>query len=248
MAATDPQHPHQLTHIVLGDSPDAWRTAGFDVDHSGRLRLGRTELQCLDSGTAGFIGWALDGIDDSLDGLSTTDGNDGLGGPEVPSAHPNGICSIDHVVIASADCARTIDAFTAAGLAVRGGRSTRSYGSQMRQTFFWAGDVILELIGPEPEAGPGPDGDTGPEVDTGPDGDTGPDREPDGTAAPTSDEPTSIFGLALVTTDLDATAASLGAFMGTPKSAVQPGRRIAGMRHRDLGIGLPIAVMSPHPR
>ena len=26
------ERPHQLTHLVLGDPPDAWRTAGFDVD------------------------------------------------------------------------------------------------------------------------------------------------------------------------------------------------------------------------
>ena len=213
-------HPHQLTHVILGDDPDAWRSAGFDVDHSGRFRLGRTEVLCLSVGTPGFVGWALDGLDGSLDGLATADSHRSSAGGRAPSVHPNGISSIDHVVVRTGDCDRTIAAFEAVGLEVRGGRTTTSYGSPMRQTFFWAGDVILELVGP--------------------------DSGPDGAGEPTTDEPTSIFGLALVADDLDATAERMGDLLGSPKDAVQEGRRIAGLRHRDAGIGLPVAVMSPH--
>ena len=211
------ERPHQLTHVVLGDPPEAWRSAGFDVDGGGRFRLGRTEIICLDLGPsgAGFVGWALDGVDGALDGLATADSHRTTGG-RAPTSHPNGISSIDHVVVRTDHSERTIAAFEAAGLEVRGGRSTTSYGAPMRQTFFWAGDVILELVGPD-------DGE------------------------PTTDEPTSIFGLALVADDLDATAEFLGDLLGAPKDAVQEGRRIAGLRHRDAGIGLPIAVMSPHP-
>lgn len=217
MSSEPTDRPHQLTHLILGDAPDAWRTAGFDVDRSGRLRLGSTEVLCLDLGTAGFVGWALDGIDGSLDGLATADSHRADASGHAPSSHPNGISSIDHVVVRTGDCDRTIAAFEAAGLEVRGGRSTTSYGSPMRQTFFWAGDVILELVGPDDEE-------------------------------PTTDEATSIFGAALVADDLGATAERLGELLGTPKDAVQDGRQIAGLRHKDAGIGLPIAVMSPHPR
>ncbi len=65
---------------------------------------------------------------------------------------------------------------------------------------------------------------------------------------PPPTEPTSIFGLALVAADLDRTAETLGELLGAPKPAVQAGRRIAGLRHRQAGISLPIAVMSPHVR
>ena len=41
---------------------------------------------------------------------------------------------------------------------------------------------------------------------------------------------------------------TVGDRVGTPKDAVQPGRRIATLRHRDLGLGLPVAVMTPHRR
>lgn len=210
-----PERPHQLTSVVVGDPPEAWRSVGFDVDPTGRFRLGATTITCLGHGPTGFVEWALDGVDGDLDGLATGVAASGVDAGDAPSAHPNGISGIDHVVVLSGDCERTIAVFEAAGLEVRGGRSTTSYGAPMRQTFFWAGDVIIEMVGPD-------------------------------AGEPTTDEPTTIFGLALVADDLDATAATLGALMGVPKAAVQAGRRIAGLRHRDAGIGLPVVVMSPH--
>lgn len=60
------------------------------------------------------------------------------------------------------------------------------------------------------------------------------------------DGPASFWGLALECGDLDAAAADLGDRLGRVKDAVQPGRRIATMRTRDLGISVPIALMSPH--
>jgi hypothetical protein len=205
------ERPHQLLCLTLGDPPDAWTAAGFAVGAHATFVLGATLVRCTGSGIP-FEGWSLDGVDGALDGLATVAGPGGL---PTATPHPNGITSIDHVVVRTGDCARTIDAFTSAGLDVRGGRSTTSYGAPMRQTFFWAGDVIVELVGPD-------DGE------------------------PTTDEDTSVFGLALVAADLDTTAAYLGPLLGTPKDAVQPGRRIAGLRGREVGIGLPVAVMSPH--
>lgn len=61
------------------------------------------------------------------------------------------------------------------------------------------------------------------------------------------DGPAVLWGLALTCADLDATASALGDRVGAPKAAVQRDRRIATLRTRDLGISLPIALMSPHP-
>jgi len=58
--------------------------------------------------------------------------------------------------------------------------------------------------------------------------------------------PASWWGLALECDDLDAAADALGDSIGAPKDAVQKGRRIATVRTRDLGISVPIALMSPH--
>lgn len=201
----------QLTTLELGDTPEAWAAAGFLV-RSDAVQLGRTVLRLTGRGD-GVAGWALDGVDDPVDGVAPV--------PLAPLGdevvHPNGIERIDHVVVSSGDVDRTVEAFRQAGLDVRGGRSTTSYGSPMRQVFLWAGDVIVELIGPD-------DGQ------------------------PTRDEPTAVFGLALVAGDLDRTATALGDLLGTPKDAVQPGRRIAGLRGATVGISVPLAVMSPHPR
>jgi hypothetical protein len=60
--------------------------------------------------------------------------------------------------------------------------------------------------------------------------------------------PAVIWGLALTCDDLDAAASALGDSLGTVKPAVQHGRRIATVRTRELGISVPIALMSPHPR
>ena len=206
---------HQLTAIDLGDRPEAWAAAGFIVT-DGTVQLGNTLVRTTGSGGR-FEGWAIDGVTEPIDGLAVGAADRTHPGttPHPDTSHPNGVVRIDHVVVRSGDCDRTVAAFESAGLEVRGGRSTTSYGSPMRQVFLWAGDVIIELVGPD-------------------------------AGEPTTDEPTSIFGLALVAADLDATAGHLGELLGTPKEAVQQGRRIAGLRGREVGISLPVAVMSPH--
>ena len=67
-----------------------------------------------------------------------------------------------------------------------------------------------------------------------------PDLDPD-TAA-------SLWGVVFVVDDLDATVAWLGPdAVSAPRDAVQPGRRIASIR-REVGLGLPVALMTPHVR
>lgn len=66
-----------------------------------------------------------------------------------------------------------------------------------------------------------------------------------GTPGRAADGPAAVWGLALLAADLDATVAWLGDACGQPKDAVQPGRRIATVRTRDLGISLPVALMTP---
>ncbi len=61
--------------------------------------------------------------------------------------------------------------------------------------------------------------------------------------------PSTFWGLALTVADLGATAALLGDHIGPVKDAVQPGRRIATLRHEALDIPVPIAFLSsPPPR
>lgn len=60
--------------------------------------------------------------------------------------------------------------------------------------------------------------------------------------------PCRIWGYAVVTEDIDASAEVLGERCSAPKEAVQAGRRIATVRTRELGIGPTIALMTPHVR
>ena len=69
-----------------------------------------------------------------------------------------------------------------------------------------------------------------------------------GPPAPAGDGPCRIWGYALVTDDIDASATALGDRCSAPKPAVQPGRRIATVHTRDLGIGPTVALMTPHVR
>jgi hypothetical protein len=64
----------------------------------------------------------------------------------------------------------------------------------------------------------------------------------------TPDAPAAFYGLAFTVADLDATAALLGAGLSDVRAAVQPGRRIATLRHRDLGLSVPVAFLSPPER
>jgi hypothetical protein len=67
-----------------------------------------------------------------------------------------------------------------------------------------------------------------------------------GGVAPGGDGPATWFGLTIDVDDLDRTAAVLGDGLGTIKAAVQPGRRIATFRQRQLGLSVAVAAMDHH--
>jgi hypothetical protein len=58
--------------------------------------------------------------------------------------------------------------------------------------------------------------------------------------------PARLWGISFLVPDLDATAAALGDLLGTPRDAVQPGRRIATLR-REANLGPAVAFMTPGP-
>lgn len=63
----------------------------------------------------------------------------------------------------------------------------------------------------------------------------------------TGEGPATFWGITHTVADLDAAAALLGERTGRVKDAVQRGRRITTLRHRDLGISVATALMSPQP-
>ena len=69
-----------------------------------------------------------------------------------------------------------------------------------------------------------------------------------GSPGTASEEPSSLWGITFVTDDIDASAAFFGENTSPVKDAVQPGRRITTLRHRELGMSVRTALISPHVR
>jgi hypothetical protein len=205
--------------ILIADLPETWAAAGFTVEDDGMCRVGsvRIHLGGPDAGKR-IVSWTLRDVPPSttsVDGLPT-EASSTEPPATAPPTHDNGVEVIDHLVILSPDVDRTIAALAATGIEPRATRpvDAQQYGFEARQTFFRLGEVILELIGPE---------------------------EPmDGA----DDRPAGFFGLAYTVRDLDATAALLADHIGRVKDAVQPGRKITTLRHKDLGMSVATAFMS----
>lgn len=230
----------QLVSLHVADVTGAWDAAGFTIIDD-QVRLGATTIDLIGSQAEdrrGITGWRLSGVTpaghdehtvhlpEQLDGLPTTflrqagAGSDDPGPPgsdEPPTAHPNGAIGIDHVVLSTPDLERTIAAMSAVGVQCRRIRETEADARPMRQAFFRLGPSIVEVVS-------GADGS--------------------GTSA--EDDPATFFGLAIDVEDLDETVALLGDGISRPKAAVQPGRRIATLRHRSFDMSVAVALMDDH--
>ena len=207
----------RLLELRLPDEPEAWTDAGFVVD-DGRVRVGDLVVVCDPTLAGPELAFDRDhpGGEPTLDGIPwrVAAATD----VDVP-AHPNGIDAVDHVVVMAPVLDRVRGSLLAAGFEIRRERPTQLAGTAVTQLFAWAGPVLLEVVAT-----------------------SDPTTEP--TSAPSPAGASQIWGLAFAAPDLDATAAWFGDRCSAPRDAVQPGRRIATVRHRDLGMGLTFAVMS----
>ncbi len=215
----------QLVELAVADEPEAWAAAGFAVVDDA-VTIGATTIRLTGTveGSRGITSWSLAGLDlsglgaDGLDGLPTRPAAATVApSPAHAPAHPNGTIGLDHVVVATPDLDRTIAALAEVGLGCRRIRDTESHGSPMRQAFFRLGGTVLEVVS----------GDTG-------------------SGLPAADDPARWFGLCVDVDDLDATAGALGDGLGRVKVAVQPGRRIATLRHKAFGLTVAVAAMDHH--
>jgi hypothetical protein len=205
-----------VDELVVADDPAKWSAAGFTVDGDTTylgavgVRLSGREAER----GRGIVSWTLRGAsraaaeDGAIDGLPTDTAPPGTAAHDAGVEHANGTTTIDHIVVSTPDWQRTIDALCAVGFELRRERAAPS----MRQGFFRAGEVIIEVVGPRDLSD-----------------DVGPAR---------------FFGVACNVVDLDATKQYFGDHLGSVKDAVQEGRRIATLRHRDVGISTAIAFMS----
>jgi hypothetical protein len=205
-----------VDEVFIADQPSAWRAAGFSVEgdvcevSSVRLRLegpGRGR---------GIVAWSVRGAGSlELDGLDTSASERP---PAAGARHPNGVVSIDHLVVITPDLDRTAAVLREAGLDQRRLREGPTPGGSRRQAFFRMGELILEVV-----------------------------EAPEGTKiASDPDGPARLWGISFLVEELEEAAAALGDLLGTPRAAVQPGRRIATLR-KEAGLGPAVAFMTPEP-
>jgi hypothetical protein len=205
-----------VDELFIADDPSAWHAAGFEV--AGRLcEVGGVRLRLEGPGRGrGIVAWSVRGIASlDLDGLETSASD---APPAAAPTHPNGVVSIDHVVVITPDLDRTTARLRGAGLDLRRERRGPTPGGSTRQSFFRMGGLILEVV-----------------------------AAPEGTKiAADPAGPARLWGISFLVEELDATATALGDLLGMPRDAVQPGRRIATLR-REAGLGPAIAFMSRGP-
>lgn len=149
----------QLTAVIVDDTIDVWNAAGFAGDDV--VTIGNTTIVTTgasenrgDGHRQGIVGASIDGIGD-LDGLALGEWV-GASAAGPPLEHPNGVVAIDHVVVMTPDSDRTTEVFEKAGLEARRVRKIELSTGDRRQTFFWMGDVICEVVGPDQADGEGP--------------------------------------------------------------------------------------------
>jgi hypothetical protein len=188
-----------IDELEIADEPADWSAVGFDVE-DGVCAVSRVRLRLVGRGPRrGILGWAL--------GEETA--------AEAAGPHPNGVVSVDHVVMLSPDLDRTVAELEGQGFDLRRRREGETPGGSTRQAFFRAGEPILEVV-------QAPEG-------------TSVARDPDG--------PARLWGLAFLVEDMGHTARELGDLLGQPRDAVQRGRQIATLRP-EAGLGPAIAFMT----
>ena len=208
-----------IDEITVADPPEAWAAAGFTVDPDGVCRVGTVRVRLVGRDHGKrIVGWSLR---DAADG-SLDDGSlDGL--PTTASTAPPAAAA-EH-----ANGATYIDhvvvfspdlARTAKAIDAIG---VPASGERDSDTYGAPMRQVFFRLGEvilELIGAPDVEGE----------GDPG------------------FFGLAFTVSDLDGAGALLGEHLGNQKDAVQEGRRIATVRHKELGMSVATALMSPEPR
>ena len=148
-----------IDEFEVADPADAWVQAGFSVDSDAICRVGGVRIRLVGRGHGtGIVGWSLrglpsDGSLDDIDGIPTTRSDAVVA---TPAGHANGVLAIDHVVLLSPDLRRTVESLATVGVEPRRERDGQLGGRSMRQVFFRAGEVIIEVVGSPETASEGP--------------------------------------------------------------------------------------------
>ena len=144
----------------MADPASLWSELGFSVE-AGTARVGTIAIG-LNAPGKGVTGWTLaavegpdapgdasdgGGVKGAVDGLATTFVEDPPTPLGPPVAHPNGVVSLDHVVVTTPHLETTVARLGRFGLIERRRRDAGRGGRSSTQVFFRLGEAILELVG-----------------------------------------------------------------------------------------------------
>lgn len=205
-----------LAELLVADSAQAWRSAGFQVDPDGVCRIGQVGIRLVGPEAGrGIVGWVLRDLPEAVGDLAGVPTQRTDSAPVNAAVHPNGVTEIDHVVLLSPDLPNTVAAFVVAGVEPRRERDGEMGGQPIRQVFFKFGTVVIEVVG---------------------------------SPTTTTEGPATLWGVTYVAQDIEAAAAYFGERTSPVKDAVQPGRRITTLRHREFSMSVRTALISPYVR
>jgi Glyoxalase/Bleomycin resistance protein/Dioxygenase superfamily len=205
-----------VDELEVADPADAWMQAGFCVDAGAVCRIGDVRIRLAGRGHGTGI------IGWSLRGLPSDDSRHDLDG--IPTTRS------DAVTAAPAEHANGVTAIdhivllspdlhrTVASLAAVGVEPRRERDDQL------GGRPIRQIFFRLGEV----------------------IIEVVGPPETASEGPSTLWGVTYVVADIDATAAYFGDRTAPVKEAVQPGRRIATLRHHELGMSVRSAMISAH--
>jgi hypothetical protein len=207
-----------IDEILVGDPPEAWEAAGFAVDGDGTCRIGQVRVRLVGrDGGKRILGWSLRDADPARLADGSLDGLPTTASDAEPSEP--GTHPNGALAIDHVVVLTPDLARTQAALEAAG---CAKRGERDTDTYGAPMRQLFFRLGEVILEVIG-------QQDVAGEGDPG------------------FFGLALTVQDLDAVAALLGPALGDAKDAVQEGRRIATVRHRDLGMSVALALMSPEP-
>lgn len=207
-----------IDEILVGDPPDAWEAAGFTVDDDGTCRIGSVRVRLVGrDGGKRILGWSLRDAPAARLADGTLDGVPTTSSSAAPATPAVHANGATHI-----DHVVLLSPDLARTTAALEAIGVAPRGERQTESYGAPMRQIFFRLGEVILELVGQPDSTG-------EGDPG------------------FFGLAITVADLDAAGELLGPHLGDAKDAVQPGRRIATLRHRDLGMSVATALMSPEP-
>lgn len=207
-----------IDEILVGDPPEAWAAAGFHVDDNGTCRIGQVRVRLVGrDGGKRILGWSLRGAPPARLADGSLDGLPTTSSDTPPCAPAEHPNGALHI-----DHVVLLSPDLARTARALEGLGLSVRGERDADTYGAPMRQLFFRLGEVILELVG-------QPDVAGAGDPG------------------FFGLAVTVVDLDATAQLLGEHLGAPKDAVQDGRRIATLRHREVGMSVATAFMSLAP-